>query len=173
MAQWQFAEFIQLLIGIVDIVYAVYKPRIAIGVWISQRHSLPSLERQDEVFGVEHVQHRIDTVAIDQRHIAGSIADSLEDTVHLWCNMCIDKFLIAAQFSSMIATDALQIVACLIFVEGRCCQVQHTVVERLILENMVNSRRLGHRFFADGLRHKHAIVQIAFVHRPHIYQADN
>ena len=84
MAQWKTTSHVQFIIGIVDIVDTVNKPRITIGIWIGKRHRLSTLQRKNEVFGIEHVQNRIDAVAIDLCHIACSLTDGLENTVHLW-----------------------------------------------------------------------------------------
>ena len=38
---------------------------------------------------------------------------------------------------------------------------------------MVNGLGLRHRLFAYRLRHEHTVVQVAFVHRPHVHETEH
>ena len=69
----------------------------------------------------------------------------------------------------MIATNTLQIIRCLVFVECRCRQVQYTIIQRLVLQNMVDSFRFLDRCFTQTLRYKHTVVQITLVYLPHVH----
>ena len=73
----------------------------------------------------------------------------------------------------MITTNALHIIRGLVFIEGRGSQVKHTIVERLVLQDMVDSLCLGHRLVTHRLRHEHSVVQVTFVHLPHIKQTEH
>ena len=84
MAQWQASYHIEFLVSIVNIVNTVNKPRITIGIRVSEGNRLSTLQGQDEIFRVEHVQHWIDAVTINLCHVTSSLTDSFEDTVHLW-----------------------------------------------------------------------------------------
>ena len=68
----------------------------------------------------------------------------------------------------MITTNALQVITRFILVECRCSQIEHAVVKRLVLKDMVNGRRFRHRFLTNGLRHKHLIVEITLIDLPHV-----
>ena len=83
MAQGQLSYHINFLIGIIYIMNAVNKPSIAIGIWVGQRHRLSTLQRQDEILGIEHVKHRIDAITIHLCHITSCLTDRLEDMVYL------------------------------------------------------------------------------------------
>ena len=78
--------------------------------------------------------------------------------------MGIDEFLIAAQFGSMIASDALQVVGGLVLVEGRGGEVEHTEVGSLFRSD---------RLLAHAGRDEHAVVEIALVDLPHIDQTEH
>ena len=73
----------------------------------------------------------------------------------------------------MVTTDALHIERGLVLVERRCRQVQHAVVQRLVLQNVVNGVRLLHGCLTHRLRHKHLVVQVALVHLPHVHQTQH
>ena len=151
----------------------IYKPCIAIGIGVSQRYCLSTLQRKNKILCIQHVQHRIDTIAIHLCHISWSITDSLEYTIHLRRDISIYQFLIATQLCSMIATNTLQVEAGLIFIKCWWCQVEYTIVKRLILQDMIYGSRLRHWLFTNGLRYKHLIVQIALIYRPHINKTDD
>ena len=170
MSQGQLSCHIQFLIGIVHIVHLVHEPCITIGIGVLQGNGLSALQRQDEIFRIQHVQHGVNAVAIHLRHIASGLAHCIVHAIDLLIYMSIDEFLIAAQLGSMISANALQIERRLIFVEGRRGQIQHTIVERFILQDMINGRRLRHRCLALRLGHKQFVVQVTLVHRPHVNQ---
>ena len=96
MAQCQLAQLVQFFVGIVNIMYAVYEPRIAIAIGIADGYGLSSLQRQDEVFRIEHVEHRVNAVAIDLRHVTSRITNGTEEAIHFRSNIGIDKLLITA-----------------------------------------------------------------------------
>ena len=60
----------------------------------------------------------------------------------------------------------------LVFVEGIRCEIQHPIVQRLVLKDLFIGRCHLLRRIADALLHKHVIVEIALVHLPHIDQAE-
>ena len=133
MAEVQLAYHVNLLIGIVHIVHLVHKPGIAIGIGILYGHGLSALQRHDDIFGVEHVQHGIEAVARHFGHVALCIGNGRHQLLHLRSDIGINHLLVAAQLGSMIAADALMIVGSLVLVEGVRGKVQHTVVEALVL----------------------------------------
>ena len=173
MAQRQASGQVQLLVGIVSIVHLIHKPCIAIRIGILHGNGLSTLQRQDEVFGVQHVKHRIYRVAIHLCHVACRLADSIEHTVHLIPDIRVNEFLITAKLGSVVATDTLQVRRCLVLIESRCSQIEHTEVERSILQDMVDGCRLGNRLFTHTRRYEHAVVQVALVHLPHVQQAEH
>ena len=148
MAQGQMSRHVQFLVGIVHIVHLVHEPRITISIGIFQGYSLSALQRQDEVFRIQHVQHRINAVSIHLGHIATSFAHCTIHTIDFLIDIGIDQFLIATQLGSMVSANTLQVERRLVLVESRRGQIQHTIVERLVLQNMVNSCRLLDRSLA-------------------------
>ena len=173
MAERQLTDLVQLLVGIVNIVQAVHKPGIAIGIGILQRHGGLTLQGNDEVLRVQHVQYGEDAVAVHLGHIAGSLVEGLAQPIDFRTDIGIGQFLIAAQLGSMIAADALQIERGLVLVEGIRGQIQHTIVGRLVLQDMVNGCRLGHGFLANALRYEHRVVQVTLVDLPHVNQTQH
>ena len=63
---------------------------------IHRRHLLAVLRAQYQIFGVEHVQHGEQAVAVHFVETASTVNDGLLCGAHLGLNMCLDKFLIAA-----------------------------------------------------------------------------
>ena len=110
MVQVDLPHAVDLLVGVVDIVNLVDKPRVALYVWILQGHGLSALQRQDEVFGVEHVQHRPLFRSVDLGHVAAGLRDGRRHLLHLGSDIGVDHLLIAAQLGRMISADALVII---------------------------------------------------------------
>ena len=96
MAQIDLSNLVQFLVGIIDVGHLIHQPSVTIRVRILDRHRLTALQRQDEVFGVEHVQYRTYGVALHQRHIALGLSNGTERTFHLLRDIGIDEFLITA-----------------------------------------------------------------------------
>ena len=172
MAQVKHLYGIELLISIVHKQYMVYHPCISKGIRILHRYGLSSLQRQDQVLGVEHTDDWEDTVAFHLRHVTSCISHSLHRLLHLRLQISINEFLIAAQLCSMIATNALVVVAGLVLVEGVGCEIEHAVVERFVLQYLFVSGRQLLRCFAFTLWHEHRVVEITLVNLPHVCQAE-
>ena len=170
MAQIELLDGIYLGIGIVNIADLVDKPGVAVGVWILYGHRLSSLQRHDDVARVEHVEHREDGVAIHFRHITGSIGDGRHECLHLGHDVVLYHLLIAAQLGSMIAADALVVIARLVLVERVRSHVEHTVVALCggVLKNHLVGLGELLRSLALALRNKHVVAEIALVDRPHV-----
>ena len=172
MTEVDLAHAINLLVGIVDILHLIHKPGIAVGVWILYRNRLTALQRQDEVFGIEHVQYREDTVAIYLGHITTCLSHSLHRLLHLRSDMCINHLLIATELGRMITADALVVIRGLVLIEGIGSEIEHTVIERLVAaDNLIGLRHLL-RSIAHVLIYEHIIVEITLVHHPHIYETE-
>ena len=110
MAQTQLTQHIKFFIGIIYVLDIIHKPCVAMHVWILQWYLLTVLQRQDKIFGIEHVEHREDAVAIHLCHISSGLGHGTIYLVHLRMNVSLYKFLISAQLSRMIATDTLEVV---------------------------------------------------------------
>ena len=163
---------VEFLIGIVHITDLIYKPGIAVGVWVLHRNGLTTLQRHDHISGVQHIQYRIDAVAIHLRHVTGSLGDSREHRPHLRFDIRVDQLLVTTQFGSMVTADTLMVIRCLVLIKCIRCQVQHAVVAtiRRILQDKVIRLGLGLRCVTLCLVYEHRIIQITFVHHPHIQQ---
>ena len=72
----------------------------------------------------------------------------------------------------MIAADALMIVTRLVLVEGVRGKVQHTVVERLVSQDLFIRLCLLLGRLTLTLRHEHLVVQIALINLPQIDEAE-
>ena len=64
------------------------------------------------------------------------------------------------------------IVRSLILIEGVRREIQYTVVETLVVQDLFVSLCHLLRCFTLTLRHKHLVVEITLVHRPEIYETD-
>ena len=73
MAQVDMSYRIHLLIGVVHIIEMVNEPGIAIDIRVLDGYSLTTLQGEDKVFRVEHVQHGEDAVAIHLCHVSTSL----------------------------------------------------------------------------------------------------
>ncbi|EKC43709.1 xylulokinase, partial [human gut metagenome] len=87
MSEVHLAHAIDFLVGIVHILHLIYEPCIAVGIRILNRNGLSALQRHDEVFGIQHVQYRIDTVAVHLGHIAACSSYRLHRLLHLRSDM--------------------------------------------------------------------------------------
>ena len=87
--------------------------------------------------------------------------------------MLLNHLLIAAKFGSMITTHTLVPVSRIVFIERIRCQVQDTIIQRLILQNHLISLCLTETLRLHLFFHKLFIVQVALVHTPHIYQTEH
>ena len=84
MAQIDFANSKNLLVGILGIANLINKPCVSKCVWVLQRNGLPTLKWEDKVASVEHVEHRTDAVALNLSHVATSLSHSSHSGLHLW-----------------------------------------------------------------------------------------
>ena len=132
MAQVDTSQGIHLLVGIIHITELIDEPCIAIDVWVLDGNGLTTLEREDKIFGVEHIEHREDAITIHLCHVTAYRRNRSEQLLHLQIDIAFHKFLITAQFGSMVTTNALMIVARLVLVESIRCEVQHTIVKTLV-----------------------------------------
>ena len=171
-AQVQTGQGIEFLVGIVHIFHLVHKPGIALCIGILNGCLSP---RIDEVLGVEHVQHRPDAVAVHLGQVAVVGRNDLADSRQLRRDVGIDQFLIAAQLGSMIAAHTLMVVTGLVLVEHIAGQVQHTVVERRVVQYL--TVHLGHLTNLPAFRLLDKLVlvvgvQVAAVHLPQVDQTE-
>ena len=171
MSQIALADAVELIVGIVHIADLIHKPGVAVDVRILKRHGLALLQRQDEILGVEHVEHGPHGVAGHLCHVASGLADSGHGLLHFGGDIGFDELLVAAQLGRMVAADGLVVVGSLVLVEGVAGKVEHTVVERLVLKDVFVGGSLGLRQVARALLHKHVIVEITLVDEPHVEQA--
>ena len=173
MTQVDLSNSSNLIVGIVHVVEFVDKPRITIGIRILDGHRLTTLQGEYEVAGVQHVQNRTDAVAIHLRHVSTSFRNTLKERLHLRIDISLYHLLITAQLGSMVATDALMIIGCLVLIEGVRCQIQHTIVEVLVSQDQFVSLCFLLRSLALCLRHEHLIVQITLIHLPQVNQTEH
>ena len=168
-------QSIKFLIGIIHIREFIHKPCISLRILVLQWNRLSILQRHDDVTHVQHIEYRPDTVTLDDRHIALGFCHSLHHALHFRCNIGVDKFLIAAQFGSMVATDTLVIIWGFVFIKRALREIQHTVVATvtLILKDKLISLGQLLRGLAFTLGYKHVIIEIALVHLPHVNQAEH
>ena len=128
MAQIHLTYRINLLIGILYIVELIHEPRITVGIGVLDGHRLTTLQGEDEIARIQHVQHRTDTVALHLRHITCGLRHSTKQGLHLRRDIVFDHLLIAAQLGSMIATDTLVIIGRFVLVKRIRGEVQYAVV---------------------------------------------
>ena len=100
---------IELFICVSDISQVIDKPCHAVSVRVGEGRCLSAFERHDEIFRVEHVQHRRDGVR-DKRHVARGIDDGTQRSLHLGLYVALDEFLVASELCGVISADALVIV---------------------------------------------------------------
>ena len=158
----------ELLIGILHILELIHKPCITIGIRILDGHSLSSLKRKDEILRVKHIEHRIDTVAVNLCHIPSSICYCTHRLLHLWRDILFDHLLIATQLGSMITSDTLMIIRSLILIEGVGSHIEYSVIKALIVQNLLVC--LSHLLWSLTLtlRHEHLIIKITLVYWPEV-----
>ena len=65
------------------------------------------------------------------------------------------------------------IVGGLILIEGVRCEIQHTVVETLVVQDLFVGLCHLLRCLTLTLRHKHLVVEVTLVHRPEIHETDH
>ncbi len=70
----------------------------------------------------------------------------------------------------MISANCFVPIGCNAIVEGACCQVQHAIIERWVLKNCFVCWRFSKGLLVLSGWCKHCIVEVAFVHLPHIYE---
>ena len=107
MAKVHLAEGIQFFIGVVDKSQFVNKPSRALGIRVEQRQCSALLQRQDKVAGVEHVEHREQSLAVNLCHIALRLDHGIHGLLHFGPYVGCYQFVVSAQFGRMIAADAV------------------------------------------------------------------
>ena len=173
MAQVKFSKSVKFFICILHISDFIHKPSIAIDVRVLYCHRLIALKRHNEVFGIEHVQHREDAASIDLGHVSACLCDGGHGLLHLRTDVSINQFLVSAQLGSMISADTLMIETGFILVERVACKVQNTIVQGLVLQYLTVCLRHRLCLFAHALLYKHAVIEVAFVHLPHVGKTQN
>ena len=73
----------------------------------------------------------------------------------------------------MVTADALVEVSGLVLVESIGSEVQHTVVQTLVFQDLHVGRRRLLRHVTLALRHEHTVVQITLVHLPQVDEAEH
>ena len=161
---------INLFIRVIHIFHIAYKPGISASIRIKHRSSLSILKREYEISCIQHVQHW-KCICIHLSHITACFRKFRENSIHLAMNMLLYHFLITAKFGCMITSNAFMPIGCIILVECIYSQVQHPVIQRFVLQYfLVCFRRLQIWFHLCTFRHELLVVQISFVHSPHIHQ---
>ena len=173
MAQVETSQGIHLLIGVVHITELVDEPSIAIDVGVLDGNGLTTLQREDKILGIEHIEYREYAITIHLCHITAYLRNSSEQLLHLNIDIAFHQFLISAQLGSMVTTDALMIVAGLILVERIRCEVQHTIVKTLITQDELVGLCLLLRCLTLRLGHKHLVVQITLIDLPEIEETEH
>ena len=110
MAKVDLTHLLYLHISILNKAHLVYKPGVAKGVWVLQRHFLTILQRQNEITRVKHVKHREKAVTLHGRHITVILCYRLHRFLHLRADMHVYHLLITAQLGGMISTYALMMI---------------------------------------------------------------
>ena len=163
---------VNLFVGVVHILHLVYKPCIAVGVWVEDGNGLSLLPcREDEVFGVQHVQYA-ELIGIHAVHLTSGGGNGLVGRLHFGRDVMLYHFLVAAQLGRVITADAFVPVGGVVVIEGAGGKVQYTIVQAGILQYQLVCIRLGEGFRTDGVGHELGIIQIALVDPPHICQAE-
>ena len=173
MAQIKRSELVEFRICIVNISDFIHEPCVPIDVRIADWHRLFALQRHNKVFGIEHIQHREDAVAIDFGHVSACFCNGRHRLLHLRTDVSINQFLVSSELSCMISADTFMVIRGLVLVECVACKVQNAIIQGLVLQDL--SVGLRHRLglFAHASLHKHAVIQVAFVHLPHVDEAQN
>ena len=143
------------------------KPSVAVGGRVFDG----DVFRDDEIFRVEHVEHRHEAVEVECFHVA-RLRQSLIKCCMLLIEMALNEVLVALQFGGMVASDVLVPIARGVFAEG----VAHGVVEHAVVgvgvsENLLVGRRFLRHIFAahDGVGEV-VVVEVVAVDRPHVHQ---
>ena len=157
------------LIRIVHILHFLHKPGIAQSKRILQRNGLSALQREDEILGIQHVQHR-KIQRVQLFHLSTGIGYRLEQAIHLARNMFFYHFLITAKLGCMIPPDTLVPISCIVFIERVRSQVQDTIIQRLVLQNHLVGLGLLKTLCLYLFVHKLVVIKVTLVHVPHIYQ---
>ena len=136
MPQVNLAHTFNLLVCVVHVGYFVDKPCRAVHVGVHYGHGLSVVERQYEVASVEHVEHGEDAVAVDFRHVAGSLGYGRHGFLHLGADVSLYHFLVAAQFCGVVSAYAVVEIRRLVLVERVGREVEHAEVAHvgLVLE---------------------------------------
>ena len=166
-------EGIYLLVGGIYIFNIAYKPSVAHGKRILHGKLLSLAGTDNEILVIKHIEHGEETVALDGGEVALAVIKRLDNFAHFIANMTVDEILVAAQLHCAVATYALVEIGGLVFVEGVGGEIEHTVIQALVLQYLlISSRLLEHA--VDVLRqHKHLIVEIALVDTVHIHKAQH
>ena len=72
----------------------------------------------------------------------------------------------------MVTSNALVVIRSLVLVESVGGKIEDSVVQTLVLQDLLVGGRHGLGCFADALLHEHVIVEVPLVHRPHVCQAE-
>src|SRR5690554_6289325 len=84
----------------------------------------------------------------------------------------VDQVLVAAQLRGVVPPDHLVVVRCDPVVKRAGRHVQYPVIGRGILKDILVGGCQGEQILLIRLRYKVAVVQVSFVHPPHIHQAE-
>ena len=129
---------------------------------------------EDEVARVEHIENRCETIARHFLHVAFSFRDSREITTHLVVELTIDEILIAAEFHSVVATDALVEIATVIarFIERIALRnIEHASVCLILHHNAVGCCRCEIlELYRIG---ETLVVEVTFINAPKVNDTDN
>ncbi len=139
---------------------------------VEDRNGLSLLScRENEVFGVQHVQYA-EFIGIHAVHLTSGSGNGFVGRLHFGRDMMFYHLLVAAQLGRVITADAFVPVGGVVVIEGAGGKVQYTIVQGGILQYQLVCICLGEGFRTDGMRHELGVVQIALVDSPHICQAE-
>ncbi len=172
-AQVHLAESVEFLIGVLHVAQLVHEPRIPIGIGVHDGHGLTALQRHDDVLHVEHVEHGVNRIAGQLRHIALRLGNGGHQLLHFGSDIGFNQLLITTQFRGVVASDGLMEIRSFVFVERVRREVQHAIVERLVFENLAVGGGHLNGHLAHALLDEHRVVQIALVHHPHVEQTEH
>ena len=168
MAYVYFANFCILCISIGNINELINKPTIALCVWVLNFSCSFSLQWNNEILGIQHIQNWEDFAPVHCCHVASLGGNGLHSCLHFRGYILLYHLLVTAEFRWVIATNALMEVRSIIFIECTRCKIEYTIRQSLVFQDC-NIGCCGLlRCVALALWYKHIVVQVAFIHLPKV-----
>ena len=139
---------------------------------IEQRYCIASLQREYDVARIQHVQNRSQR-GIHLLHVASHCRQFIIKRGYFALNMFFYNFLITAEFCRMVTANAFMPIRRIVLVKCIDRQIQHTVIQRLVFQNLfIGGRRLHEGLHFRTFRHELLIIKVTLVHIPHIRQTE-